>query len=74
MPTDPITSDLEAFRTRLRESNDLDVYEAIERLVQSAEEIGIDIQSLIRMLDRGMTFSDLLAFLESQLECSQRAA
>jgi len=74
MPTDSVTASFEAFRTRLHESNDLDVYEAIERLVQTADAIGIDEQGLIRMLDRGMTFNDLLEFIESQLNCSQRAA
>ena len=65
---------LEVFRTRLRESCEVSVYEAIERLVQAGNEVGLGANTLIRMLDHGMTFEELLELIESKMECSQKAA
>ncbi len=64
----------EIFLTRLRESHDLPVYEAIERLVQAAEATGFDADTLLRMIDRGITFEEILKLIESRMECSQAAA
>jgi hypothetical protein len=64
----------EVFLTRLRESHEVSVYEAIERLVQAGESVGLSENTLIRMLDRGMTFEQLLELIESKMECSQAAA
>jgi len=63
----------EVFLTRLHEAHELPVYEAIERLVQSAGAAGFDTDTLLRMLDRGMTFEELLELIESKMECSQAA-
>jgi hypothetical protein len=64
----------EILLTRLRESHDLPVYEAIERLVQAAEATGVDADTLLRMIDRGKTFEEILELIESKMECSQAAA
>ena len=64
----------ETFLTCLRESHDVSVYEAIERFVQAGEAVGLDEHALLRMLDRGMTFEELLELIESKMESSQKAA
>ena len=64
----------EAFLTRLRESHEVSVYDAIERLTHAGEAVGYDADTLIRMLDRGMTFEELLALIESKMESSLLAA
>ncbi len=64
----------EAFLTRLRESHDVSVYEAIERLTHAGEAVGFDAHDLIGMLDRGMTFEELLELIESKMESSETAA
>lgn len=64
----------EVFLTQLREAHELSVYEAIERLVQSAEAAGFDADTLLRLLARGMTFEQLLELIESKMKCSQAVA
>jgi len=64
----------EAFLTLLRESHEVSVYEAIERLTQAGKEAGFDAHDLIQMLDRGMTFEELLELIESKMEGLQAAA
>jgi hypothetical protein len=64
----------QALLARLRESRDVSVYEAIERLTHAAEAVGFDVHDLIGMLDRGMTFEELLEVVESKMESSQTAA
>jgi hypothetical protein len=64
----------ETFFARLRESHEVSVYAAIERLVQAGEAVGFEAETLIRMLDRGMTFEELLELIESKMECPQKAA
>jgi len=64
----------EVFLARLRESHEVSVYEAIERLVQAGEAVGFDADALLRMLDRGMTFEKLLELIESKMNCSEKAA
>ena len=68
------TNTFEVFLTRLRESHEVSVYEAIERLTQAGEAVGFGTNDLIRMLDRGMTFEQLLELIESKMEGSQKAA
>jgi hypothetical protein len=65
------TNAIEVLVARLHESHEVSVYEAIERLVQAAGEVGLDDHTLLRMLDQGMTFEGLLELIESQMECSQ---
>ncbi len=72
--TVPIVPSFEGFVSRLHESHDVSVYEAIERLVQAGEAVGLDADKLLRMLDRGMTFEDLLECIEARMEGSQLAA
>jgi hypothetical protein len=64
----------EALLTRLRESHEVSVYEAIERFIYAGEAVGFDVHDLIGMLDRGMTFEELLELIESKMESSQTAA
>ena len=64
----------EVFLTRLRESHDVSVYEAIERFTHAGEAVGFEVSALIKMLDRGTTFEELLALIESRMERSQKAA
>jgi hypothetical protein len=71
--TQPVTT-FEVFLTQLREAHELSVYEAIERLVQSAEAVGFDTDTLLRLLARGMTFEQLLELIESKMKCSQAVA
>lgn len=68
------TNTFEVFLTRLRESHEVSVYEAIERLVQAGEAVGFDAHDLLRMLDQGMTFEELLELIESKMECQQKAS
>ena len=68
------TSTLDVLLTRLHESHEVSVYEAIDRLVRAAEAVGLDAHTLVRMLDRGMTLEGLLEFIESQMESSRSAA
>jgi hypothetical protein len=42
--------------------------------VQAGEAVGLDAHHLVRMLDQGITFAELLGHIESQMEGSQRAA
>jgi hypothetical protein len=65
---------LEIFLTRLHESHELPVYEAIERLVQAGEAAGFSSDALLRMLDQGKTFEELLELIESKMESLQKAA
>lgn len=60
--------------TRLHESHDVSVYGAIERLMQAGEAVGLDAPTMVRMLDQGMTFVELLECIEARMECSPRAA
>lgn len=64
----------QTFVDRLNECHQLSVYESIERLVHTAEEVGLDGDALIRKLDQGMTFEELLEFIETKMEYLQRAA
>lgn len=64
----------EDFLTRLGESHELSVCEAIERLVWAGEEVGLDVDALIRLLDQGDTFEELLELVESKLEDLQKAS
>jgi hypothetical protein len=64
----------ETFLTRLRESHEVSVYEAIERLTHAGRAVGFDEDDLLRMLDRGMTFEELLGLIESKMESLQNAA
>ena len=63
----------EVFLARLHESHEVSVYEAIERLVQAGETVGFDSHALIRMLDQGVTFEELLELIESKMESQQAA-
>jgi len=64
----------EIFLSRLHESHELSVYEAVERLLQAADAVGLDANALLRMLDRGMTFEELLQLIEMKMEGMQNAA
>lgn len=75
MPSGSHTVDpLQALVDRLHECHELSVYEAIERLVHAGEAVGLDSDTLLRMLDQGMTFEELLELIESKMECLQAAA
>lgn len=69
-----IVNTFDAFLIRLRESHEVSVYEAIERLTLAGKTVGFDENALLRMLDRGMTFEELLELIESKMERLQQAA
>ena len=69
-----IVNTFDAFLIRLRESHEVSVYEAIERLTLAGKTVGFDENALLRMLDRGMTFEELLELIESKMENLQNAA
>jgi len=64
----------EAFLARLHESREMCVYEAIERLVSAGEQAGMGTDDLLRMLDRGMTFEELLERISAEMESARQAA
>ncbi len=64
----------EAFLARLHESREMCVYEAIERLVCAGEQAGMGPDDLLRMLDRGMTFEELLERISAEMESARQAA
>lgn len=69
-----VVTTFDAFLIRLRESHEVSVYEAIERLTLAGKTVGFDENALLRMLDRGMTFEELLELIESKMENLQNAA
>jgi len=64
----------DVFLQRLHESHDVSVYEAIERLVRAGEAVGFDGDDLLRILDQGLSFEELLELIESRMESSETAA
>lgn len=66
-----ITNTLDVLLTRLHESHEVPVYEAIERLVQAAESVGIDADGLIRMLGRGVSLEGILEMIADRMGDSQ---
>jgi len=69
-----IVNTFDAFLIRLRESHEVSVYEAIERLTLAGKTVGFDENALLRMLEQGMTFEELLELIESKMERLQNAA
>lgn len=69
-----VVNSFDAFLIRLRESHEVSVYEAIERLTLAGKTVGFDENALLQMLDRGMTFEELLELIESKMENLQNAA
>ncbi|HVO81815.1 MAG TPA: hypothetical protein VMT28_13855 [Terriglobales bacterium] len=65
---------LDDFFPRLHESREVCVYEAIERLVQAGEEVGLSVETLIQMLDAGVTLESLLDVIESRMAAKGEAA
>ncbi len=65
---------LDVLVTRLHESHEVSVYQAMDRLVEAGAAVGLDAAALLRMLDRGMTFAALLECIESCMECLPRVA
>jgi ferritin-like metal-binding protein YciE len=60
-------SSLEQCFDTLGEAHNEDVYFAIERLIQSGEQVGLTIHELIRMLDGGMTLESLFDVIEVRM-------
>jgi hypothetical protein len=69
----PVTA-VQAVLSCLHESSDSSVYDAVERLVQAGDAVGLDADTLVRMLDRGMTFVELLELIEARMECLQKGS
>jgi hypothetical protein len=65
---------LDDFFTRLHESREVCAYEAIERLVQAGEEVGLTVETLIQMLDGGVTLEELLDLIEARMASRVAAA
>jgi len=74
LPGTHAVNTLQVFVARLHECHELAVYEAIERLVRAGEAVGLDSDALLRMLDQGLTFEELLELIESKMERLQKAA
>jgi hypothetical protein len=53
--------------SHLHEARELSVYNAIERLVQAAEQVGLSVEDMIQMLDRGATLSALFDLIEERM-------
>lgn len=70
--TQPVNT-LEVILSRLREVHDVSAYEAVERLVHTAESAGYNTDALLRMLEQGMAFTALLELIESKVENVQAA-
>ena len=66
-----ITNTLDVLLSRLHESHEVPVYEAVERLVQAAESVGIDADELIRMLGRGVPLEGILELIADRMGDSQ---
>jgi hypothetical protein len=69
-----IPNTLDVLLARLHESHEVPVYEAIERLVQAAESVGIDADGLIRMLGRGVPLEAILELIAVRMGSSQTEA
>jgi len=65
---------LDCFLARLGESHEICAYEATERLARAGEAVGLDVTALIRLLDEGMTFEELLEHIETKMERLPRAS
>jgi hypothetical protein len=70
LPRDPV----EIVLTGLHESHDVSAYEAVERLLYTAQAAGVDTQALLRMLDQGIAFQNVLDLIISKAKSSQKAA
>lgn len=70
LPRDP----MEIVLRGLHESHDVAAYEAVERLLYTAEAAGVDTQALLRMLDQGIAFQNVLDLIISKAKSSQNAA
>jgi hypothetical protein len=70
LPRDP----MEVVLRGLHESHDVAAYEAVERLLYTAEDAGVDTQALLRMLDQGIAFQNVLDLIISKAKSSQKAA
>lgn len=73
-PTRALPNIFEGLFTRLGESHEAPVYEAIERLVQAAAAVGLDDTALLRLLDQGLNLEDLLDLIEARMRGTQRVA
>lgn len=66
-----ITNSLDVLLNRLHESHEVPGYEAVERLVQASESVGIDADGLIRMLGRGVPLEGILELIAERMGSSQ---
>lgn len=57
---------LEVVLARLHESHDVSAYEAVDRLVHAGEEAGLDTDTLLRMLDQGISLQKLFDLIVSR--------
>lgn len=74
MLTIPSEDTFEILIARLHESHELSVYEAIERLVEGGEAVGLNIHDLVRLLDRGKTLEELFELVEAKMQQIRAAA
>ena len=70
LPRDPVQVVLRG----LHESHDVSAYEAVERLLYTAEAVGVDTEALLRMLGQGIAFQNVLDLIVSKAKSSQKAA
>lgn len=62
----PPRETLEVVLTRLHEAHDVSAYEAVDRLVRAGEAAGFEAKMILRMLDQGMAFQNLLELIVSK--------
>ena len=65
---------VEMFLARLHEPHEVCVYDAIERLVQAGDAVGLNAHTLLRMLERGKTLQELIELIELRSQGRLRAA
>ena len=65
---------VEDILTVLHETHDLSAYEAVERLVYSAESAGLNADALLAMINKATPFEKVLDLIVSKAKCSQKVA
>ena len=58
----------EVLISRLHESHAVSVYGAIERLVEAGQAVGLKVDDLVRMLDRGKTLQEVFDLVEHRMK------
>ena len=65
---------VEAVLNVLHESHNVSAYHAVERLVYTAEAVGLNRGALVAMISEGMAFEKVLELIIGKAKCSQKVA